>query len=48
MVKLAKYKDKERILKAPREKRSLTYKDRHIKTGSRPVHRDLASRKGVA
>ena len=30
-MKLAKYKDKERILKAARGKRSLTYKGRHIR-----------------
>ena len=30
-MKLSKYKDKERILKAARDKRSLTYKDRHIR-----------------
>ena len=29
-MKLAKYKDKERILKAARDKRALTYKGRHI------------------
>ena len=29
-VKLAKYKDKERILKAARDKWALTYKGRHI------------------
>ena len=31
IVKLAKYKDKERILKAARDKRALTYKGRHIR-----------------
>ena len=31
IVKLAKYKDKERILKASRDKRALTYEGRHIK-----------------
>ena len=31
MVKLAKYKDKERILKATRDKWALTYKGRHIR-----------------
>ena len=31
IVKLAKYKDKERILKAVRDKRFLTYKGRHIR-----------------
>ena len=30
IVKLAKYKDKERILKATRDKHSSTYKSRHI------------------
>ena len=30
-MKLAKYKDKDRILKATRDKRSLTYKGRHIR-----------------
>ena len=30
-MKLAKYKDKERILKAARDKWSLTYKGRHIR-----------------
>ena len=30
-MKLAKYKDKERILKAARDKRTLTYKGRHIR-----------------
>ena len=30
-MKLKKYKDKERILKATRDKRTLTYKGRHIK-----------------
>ena len=31
LVKLAKYKDKERILKAARDKWALTYKGKHIK-----------------
>ena len=31
IVKLAKYKDKERILKAAREKRTLTYKGRGMR-----------------
>ena len=31
IVKLAKYKDKEKILKAGRDKRALTYKCRHIR-----------------
>ena len=31
IVKLAKYKDKERILKAARDKQALTYKGRHIR-----------------
>ena len=31
IVKLEKYKDKERILKAARDKWSLTYKGRHIR-----------------
>ena len=31
IVKLAKYKDKERILKAARDKRALTYKGRHTR-----------------
>ena len=30
-MKLEKYKDKERILKAVRDKRGLTYKGRHIR-----------------
>ena len=30
IVKLAKYKDKERILKVARDKQALTYKGRHI------------------
>ena len=30
-MKLAKYKDEERILKAARDKQSLTYKGRHIR-----------------
>ena len=30
-MKLEKYKDKERILKAARDKRVLTYKQRHIR-----------------
>ena len=30
-MKLAKYKDKERILKAARETRALNYKGRHIR-----------------
>ena len=30
-MKLAKFKDKEKILKATRYKRSLTYKSRHIR-----------------
>ena len=30
-MKLAKYKDKERILEAARDKRALTYKGRHIR-----------------
>ena len=31
IVKLEKYKDKEKILKAAREKQELTYKGRHIR-----------------
>ena len=31
MLKLAKYKDKERIMKAARDKWALTHKDRHIR-----------------
>ena len=31
IVKLAKYKDKKRILKASRDKWALTYKGRHIR-----------------
>ena len=31
IVKLAKYKDKEKILKAARDKQALTYKGRHIR-----------------
>ena len=31
IVKLAKYKDKEKILKAVRDKQALTYKGRHIR-----------------
>ena len=34
IVKLAKYKDKERILKAARYKWALTYKGRHIRVVS--------------
>ena len=30
-MKLTKYKDKERILKAARDKQALTYKSRHIR-----------------
>ena len=30
-MKLAKYRDKERILKAAKDKRALTYKSRHIR-----------------
>ena len=30
-MKLAKYKDKEKILKAARDKQALTYKGRHIR-----------------
>ena len=30
-MKLAKYKDKERILKAAKDKQALTYKGRHIR-----------------
>ena len=33
-MKLAKYKDKERILKAPRDTRALTYKGRHIRVAA--------------
>ena len=33
IVKLAKYKDKEKILKAARNKRALTYKGRPIRLG---------------
>ena len=34
IVKLAKYKDKERILKAARDKQVLTYKGRHIRVAA--------------
>ena len=33
-MKLAKYKDKERILKLARDKWALKYKDRHIRVGA--------------
>ena len=33
-VKFAKYRDKEKILKAAREKKSLTYKERQIRLGT--------------
>ena len=33
-MKLAKYKDKEKILKAARDKWALKYKDRHIRVGA--------------
>ena len=46
IVKFAHSKDKEKILKAARDKRSLTYMG--IKINSRPLHRDLAGQKGVA
>ena len=42
-MKLAKYKDKERILKAARDKQALTYKGRHIR-----VVADLSTETGQA
>ena len=35
-MKLAKYKDKERVLKAARDKRALTYKGRHVRVVADP------------
>ena len=43
-MKLANSKEKRKILKAARDKRSLTYMGRKI--NSRPLHRDLEARKG--
>ena len=47
IVKLAKFKDKKKILKAVQDKRSLTYKGRHIRV-SVDLSRDLAGQKGLA
>ena len=47
IVKLAKYKDKEKILKAARDKRALTYKGRPIRLVT-DLSFDLAGQKGMA
>ena len=46
LVKFAKYRDKERVLKAAMEKKSLTYKG--DKVINRSVHGNLASQKRAA
>ena len=45
-MKLAKYKDRERILKAAREKWALTYKGRHIREVA-DLSTDLAGQKEI-
>ena len=45
-MKLAKHKDKERILKAARDKRALTYKCRHIRVVA-DLSTNLAGQKGM-
>ena len=48
VVKFAKYRDKEKFIKAPREKKFLTYKGKMTKVNSRSIHRNWAGQKGVA
>ena len=48
IVKLANFRDKEKILKAARDKRSLTDKGENIRLVGRPVHTELAGQKGRA
>ena len=47
ILKLANSKDKEKILKEARDKKSLTYGEEY-QINSRPLHRDLAGLKGLA
>ena len=42
---MAKYKDKERILKAPRDKQALTYNDRHMMVVADPSTETWQARK---
>ena len=48
VVKLANFRDKEKILKAARDKRSLTDKGENIRLVGRTVHTELAVQKGLA
>ena len=48
IVKFTKYSDKERIMKAAREKKILNLQRKTGQVYSRPIHRNLASQKGVA
>ena len=48
IVKRANSKDKEKILRAAKDKKSLTFMGQSIKDNSRPLHRDLAGQKGMA
>ena len=47
-MKLANLRDKEKILKAAQDKRSITYKGRNIRLVGRTVHTELAGQKGLA
>ena len=48
LIKLTKIKDKEKILKAAREKKQITYKGNPIKVVGRFFSRNSAGQKGVA
>ena len=47
IVKLTSLSDKEKILKAAQDKKSVTYNGKNI-IGSRPIHRDLEGQKELA
>ena len=48
IVKFTSLSDKEKILKAAREKKSVTHNGKNIRFGSRLIHRDLAGQKELA
>ena len=48
LIKLTKIKDKEKILKAAREKKQVTYKGTPIRISGRCFSRNSAGQKGVA
>ena len=47
MVRFTKYTDKERIMKAAKEKKTFNLQVKTDQVSSRPIHRNLAGQKGV-